>query len=96
MDRFRAGQPTPKGGVPPVKYAFPPPRNPPAAAEQPYPNTNDLEYRGHVRHEAGWAFEHSAYVLMIDKHGVQRVGIPFENVTPDGLKTDIQDLLAEP
>jgi protein SCO1/2 len=92
MDKFRAGQPTPK----PVTYAFPPARKPPAAAEEPYPNTNDLQYRGHVRHKAGWAFEHSAYVLLIDKHGVQRVGIPFEDITPDGVTRDVGKLLAEP
>jgi cytochrome oxidase Cu insertion factor (SCO1/SenC/PrrC family) len=93
-DKLRAGESVPKG-PPQIKYAFPPPRAPTAAAEQPYPNTNDLQYRGHVRHIAGWQFEHSAYVMLIDKHGVQRVGIPFENVTPDGLARDIRTLLAE-
>jgi protein SCO1/2 len=93
-DRYRAGLPTPKG-PPPVTYKFPPPRQPPPAAEEPYPDTNDLRYRGHVRHVAGWDFEHSAYVLLIDRHGVQRVGIPFEQVTPDGLVRDIRALLAE-
>jgi cytochrome oxidase Cu insertion factor (SCO1/SenC/PrrC family) len=93
-DRIRAGLPATKG-VPPVKYAFPPLRKPTAPQEQPYPNTNDLQYRGHVRHVAGWDFEHSAYVMLIDKHGVQRVGIPFENVSPDGLVHDIRTLEAE-
>jgi cytochrome oxidase Cu insertion factor (SCO1/SenC/PrrC family) len=93
-DKLRAGESVPKG-PPQIKYAFPPPRAPTAAAEEPYPNTNDLRYRGHVRHIAGWQFEHSAYVMLIDKHGVQRVGIPFENVTPDGLARDIRTLLAE-
>jgi cytochrome oxidase Cu insertion factor (SCO1/SenC/PrrC family) len=93
-DRFRAGRPTPKQ-PPPVEYAFPPPRTPPPASEEPFPNTTDLRYRGHVRHIAGWDFEHSAYVLLIDQHGVQRVGIPFEQVTPDGLVRDIRLLLAE-
>jgi protein SCO1 len=93
-DRFRAGQPTPKR-PPPVTYKFPPARTPLPPSEEPYPNTNDLRYRGHVRHIAGWNFEHSAYVLLIDQHGVQRVGIPFEQVTPDGLVRDIRVLLAE-
>ena len=47
------------------------------ASEQPYPNPDDLSYRGRARHGAGLDFEHSAYVMLIDKHGRQRVGIPF-------------------
>ena len=40
---------------------------------EPYPDADDLRYRGRPRHAAGDAFEHSAYVLLIDKHGEQRV-----------------------
>jgi hypothetical protein len=48
-----------------------------------------------VRHSAGWDFEHSAYVLLIDKHGVQRVGIPFEQLDAASLAADIRALQAE-
>lgn len=67
-----------------------------SAADQPYPNTNDLRYRGRARHHAGLDFEHSAYVMLIDKHGVQRVGIPFELLTPSLLAKDLSRLVAEP
>jgi cytochrome oxidase Cu insertion factor (SCO1/SenC/PrrC family) len=92
-DKFRAAYPptAPQS----VQYKFPPARKPPAAAEQAYPNTNDLQYRGPARHIAGSEWEHSAYVLLIDKHGVQRVGIPFELVSADGLVRDIRALEAE-
>jgi acyl-CoA synthetase (AMP-forming)/AMP-acid ligase II len=44
---------------------------------------------------ASWDFEHSAYVLVIDKHGVQRVGIPFEQLTANRLAEDISVLSTE-
>jgi protein SCO1 len=74
----------------------PPRRSPPPAARQQYPDTDDLQYRGHARHHAGLDFEHSAYVMLIDKHGTQRVGIPFEQLTPVSLATDLRSLLDEP
>jgi protein SCO1/2 len=74
----------------------PPERSAPPTAEQPYPDTDDLQYRGRSRHNAGLDFEHSAYVMLIDKRGEQRVGIPFEHLTPRALATDIGLLLAEP
>ena len=39
-------------------------------------------------------FEHSAYVLLIDKAGRQRIGFPVNRLTPEGLAHDIR-LLAE-
>jgi cytochrome oxidase Cu insertion factor (SCO1/SenC/PrrC family) len=48
-----------------------------------------------VRHVAGWNFEHSAYVLLIDKHGEQRVGIPFEELDATSLANDIRALRSE-
>jgi cytochrome oxidase Cu insertion factor (SCO1/SenC/PrrC family) len=92
-DKFRAAYPPTRPA--PVQYKFPPPRKAPEAAQQAYPNTTDLQYRGPARHIAGSAWEHSAYVLLIDKHGVQRVGIPFEQVTADGLVRDIRTLAAQ-
>lgn len=92
--RYDALQHSPAAKKPPKPYA-PPSRSAPPQADQPYPNTNDLQYRGHARHAAGQDFEHSAYVMLIDKRGIQRVGIPFETLTPDGLATDLRTLLRE-
>jgi protein SCO1/2 len=77
------------------EYQYPPARQPSSDARESFPNTNDMQYRGLARHVAGWDFEHSAYVLLIDKHGEQRVGIPFEQLSADGLAGDIRSLLAE-
>jgi cytochrome oxidase Cu insertion factor (SCO1/SenC/PrrC family) len=64
---------------------------PPPAAEEPYPDTSDGRYRGRPRH-GSWDFEHSAYVLLIDKTGRQRVGFPFEQLTSERLAEDIRTL----
>lgn len=77
-------------------YAAPSPRSAPAAAAEGYPDTDDLQYRGRPRHRAGADFEHSAYVMLIDKHGQQRVGIPFEQLSAASLARDLRVLLAEP
>ena len=73
----------------------PPRRPPPNAAYEPYPDPGDLRYRGRPRHVAGDAYEHSAYVLLIDKRGEQRVGFPFEQLDPDLLEQDIRLLRDE-
>jgi protein SCO1/2 len=73
-----------------------PERPPPAAAADPYPDAARLEWRGRTRHAQGDAFEHSAYVMLIDRRGVQRLGIPFERLDPDRLAQDLEVLLAEP
>jgi protein SCO1/2 len=44
----------------------------------------------------GQGFEHSAYVLLIDKQGRQRIGFPVDQLTPEGLVHDIRKLEAEP
>jgi protein SCO1/2 len=67
---------------------------PPPAATDAYPDPSDLKYRGRARH-GSWDFEHSAYVLVIDKHGIQRVGLPFEQLTAKRLAEDIRVLGAE-
>jgi cytochrome oxidase Cu insertion factor (SCO1/SenC/PrrC family) len=72
-----------------------PERPAPAAAHEPYPDARDLQYRGRTRHRAGLDFEHSAYVMLIDKHGVQRLGIPFELLDPDELARDLRLLRSE-
>ena len=43
----------------------------------------------------GKKFEHSAYVLLIDRHGRQRIGFPVQQLTPEGLAHDIRRLQAE-
>jgi cytochrome oxidase Cu insertion factor (SCO1/SenC/PrrC family) len=73
-----------------------PERPPPPGASEPYPDSRRLEYRGRRRHAQGALFEHSAYVMLIDKRGVQRLGIPFERLDPDTLAQDLQVLLDEP
>jgi protein SCO1/2 len=40
----------------------------------------------------GNGFDHSAYVLLIDKRGRQRVGFPVQELTPEGLAHDIRKL----
>jgi cytochrome oxidase Cu insertion factor (SCO1/SenC/PrrC family) len=81
--------------APKPAYAYPSPRPASAQSQEEYPDSRDLQYRGAARHGAGWDFEHSAYALLIDKHGVQRVGIPFEQLTSDSLARDVRTLLAE-
>jgi protein SCO1/2 len=80
----------------PGKPYSPPARKAPPAASDEYPDPSDFAYRGHARHAAGLDFEHSAYVMLIDKHGRQRVGIPFEQLDVAGLAADLTALLREP
>jgi protein SCO1/2 len=91
-DRFLAA----RGGQPGRRPYAPPVREAPEAAADPYPDPADLSYRGRARHEQGLDFEHSAYVMLVDKHGRQRVGIPFESLTVDGLAADLEALKREP
>ena len=70
-------------------------RPPPAAASDPYPAADDGVYRGRPRHRAGADYEHSAYVLVIDKHGRERVGLSFELLTSELLLHDVRTLKAE-
>ena len=81
---------------PPRRKYVPPERDAPEAAEDSYPDPSDLAYRGRSRHDQGLDFEHSAYVMLIDKHGRQRVGIPFEQLDVAGLAADMSALLNEP
>jgi len=43
----------------------------------------------------GAAFDHSAVVVLIDRHGRQRIGFPVAELTPEGLAHDIRRLQAE-
>ena len=78
---------------PPEQYE---PFQTPPAADDPYPAADDLQYRGRPRHAGVQDFEHSAYVLLIDKRGRQRVGFPFEQLDEDVLAQDMRILAAEP
>ncbi len=40
----------------------------------------------------GEGFEHSAYVVLVDSEGRQRVAFPFDKLTPEGLAHDIRAL----
>jgi protein SCO1/2 len=73
-----------------------PKRESPEAAYAPYPDANDLQYRGRPRHVAGLEYEHSAYVMLIDKRGNQRVGFPFEQLDAASLAHDMRLLRDEP
>jgi cytochrome oxidase Cu insertion factor (SCO1/SenC/PrrC family) len=73
-----------------------PERDTQPAASDPYPDAGDLRYRGQPRHAAGLDFEHSAYVMLIDKNGNQRVGLPFEQLDAVGLARDMRVLASEP
>ena len=70
-------------------------REPPKAAREPFPSSHDNRYRGRPRHHMGAAFEHTAYVMVIDKHGIQRVGFPFEQLRADRLALDLRALLRQ-
>jgi protein SCO1/2 len=39
--------------------------------------------------------EHSAYVVLLDRRGVQRIGFPADKVTPEGLARDLETLERE-
>jgi len=79
------------GGKPPPPQPYTHPKRPAAPdASDPYPDARDLQYRGPPRHIAGLDFEHSAYVMLIDKHGNQRVGLPFEQLDAKALAQDIR------
>jgi len=79
-----------EGGEEEEEPYAPPVRPAPGVAKQEYPDTGDLSYRGRPRHEAGQDFEHSAYVLLIDPEGEQRVGFPFEQLDPALVARDIR------
>jgi protein SCO1 len=44
----------------------------------------------------GPAYDHSAYVILVDKQGRQRIGFPNDQLTPEGLAHDVRKLEAEP
>jgi protein SCO1 len=43
----------------------------------------------------GNKFDHTAYVLLIDRHGRQRVGFPVQQLVPEDLAHDVRRLQAE-
>ena len=95
-DRFRAQAAAEGLDLASRPYSHPQRPAPPPAALEESPDVRDLTYRGRPRHAAGLDFEHSAYALLIDKHGVQRLGIPFERLDVDALAQDLRVLRDEP
>jgi protein SCO1 len=95
-DRFRAQAAAEGVDLASRPYAHPDRPDPPPAALEENPDVRDLTYRGRARHAAGLDFEHSAYVLLIDKRGIQRLGIPFERLDADALAQDLRVLRDEP
>jgi protein SCO1 len=53
-------------------------------------------WRAYFIRPQGDGFEHSAYVLLIDRRGRQRVGFPVAQLTSEGLVHDIRRLEREP
>ena len=51
---------------------------------------------GRVRHtpRSATGCEHSAYVVLVDGSGMQRIGWPVDRLTPEGLAHDIRQLQA--
>jgi protein SCO1 len=43
----------------------------------------------------GLGFDHSAYTILLDQRGRQRIGFPTDKLTPEGLAHDIRRLQAE-
>jgi protein SCO1/2 len=95
-DRFRAQAAAEGLDLASRPYAHPERPEPPPAALEENPDVSDLTYRGRPRHAAGIDFEHSAYVLLIDKRGIPRLGIPFERLDAGALAQDLRVLRDEP
>jgi protein SCO1 len=96
-DEFRAMAAAQGQTRPRRRFEYTPPEREAApAASDPFPSSEDLLYRGPPRHIAGLGFEHTAYVMLIDKQGNQRVGLPFEQLEAAELAADMRTLLKEP
>lgn len=95
-DRFRAQAAKEGVDLAARPYTKPEQGPPPREALKPSPDATELRYAGRTRHAAGEEYEHSAYVMLIDRRGVQRLGIPFERLEPAALAQDLRVLLAEP
>jgi len=52
-------------------------------------------WRGYGIQPQGEELEHSAYVLLVDKAGRQRIGFPVGQLTPEGLAHDVRLLAGE-
>ena len=47
------------------------------------------QWRAYGIRPQGEGFEHSAYVVLLDRRGVQRIGFPVDHLTPEGLAHDV-------
>jgi protein SCO1 len=45
---------------------------------------------------SGPVFDHSAYVILVDRQGRQRIGFPVDQLTPEGIAHDVRKLDSEP
>lgn len=45
---------------------------------------------------SGPVFDHSAYVILIDRQGRQRIGFPVDQLTPEGIAHDVRKLDSQP
>lgn len=47
------------------------------------------QWRAYGIRPQGEGFEHSAYVVLLDRRGRQRIGFPVDHLTPEGLAHDV-------
>jgi protein SCO1 len=47
------------------------------------------QWRAYGIRPQGDGFEHTAHVVLLDRHGVQRIGFPVEKLTPEALAHDV-------
>ena len=93
--------------VPVLAVAVAPPRDTPASArrflaEQRLlgrfrfllgpPEQLRRQWRAYGIRPQGDGFEHTAHVVLLDRRGVQRIGFPVDQVTPERLAHDIAAL----
>ena len=53
-------------------------------------------WRGYGIQPVAGPIDHSTFVLLIDRRGIERVGFPADELTPEGLAHDLRVLAAEP
>jgi protein SCO1/2 len=56
----------------------------------------ERQWRAYGIQPQGKGLEHSAYVILLDGRGVQRIGFPADQLVPEQLAHDIKALLARP
>ena len=97
--------------VPVLAFAVDPPRDTPARAQRfvtkqqmdgrmrflTGPRTElRRQWRAYGIRPQGSGFEHTAHVVLLDRRGVQRIGFPVDQLTPERLAHDVALLEREP